>query len=548
MKKITPFILLLPVIFSCSNTAPKDAIIQIGKKFITKAQYEAFEKVNKMYPTDPGSYFPGFRSRTTQLVETELIYQTTSAKFRDSLKNSADWKLKERYYPAQMFLIDYLANTLGITSAEISSYYNAHKESFKVTVTKKDTTKIDSAKTDSTSNDSTYYRTLETVKNEIVDSLFVQKNPPDSAFNARFDSLADYNYRMDQYLMFVRQTLPNFFMKKIYAEVNGHPYPDSISEIFGDDKYITKADLDVILTWIPEARRKLYDTPERQRELVEWLLKWKLFSSYARDHHLLPADTLKNTMEYAWKLNVVYAYVNNVMAPQAEAAAKVDTAMVLYAMYDDNGYTPFKVTDNAFSSKLLSENRQMTLLNLERAIMDLRKGTTISMLQSDWTDIKNQKPDSLFKQAEEFRDSSKINEAKDIFLTLTKEFAFTPEGLNAFVELAKLQTEQQLYSQAISNYRKYLMYSDATEKRCNTFFMIGFIYDEYLDKPAHAEANYKWVLKNTPDCELADDAEFMMLHLNEPMSSVEELRDEAMRQGRKVDATDETAAAADTVK
>jgi hypothetical protein len=67
--------------------------------------------------------------------------------------------------------------------------------------------------------------------------------------------------------------------------------------------------------------------------------------------------------------------------------------------------------------------------------------------------------------------------------------------------------------------------------------MIGFIYDEYQNKSDLAEANYKWVLKNTPDCELSDDAEFMTLHLGEPMNSVEELRAEARRQGRKVDTT-----------
>ena len=68
-------------------------------------------------------------------------------------------------------------------------------------------------------------------------------------------------------------------------------------------------------------------------------------------------------------------------------------------------------------------------------------------------------------------------------------------------------------------------------------FMIGFIYDEYLDKPEIAEANYKWVLKNAPGCELADDAEFMMLHLGEQMASVDELQAEVKRQGKKVEAS-----------
>ena len=63
--------------------------------------------------------------------------------------------------------------------------------------------------------------------------------------------------------------------------------------------------------------------------------------------------------------------------------------------------------------------------------------------------------------------------------------------------------------------------------------MIGFVYSEYLSKPELAEANYKWILKNTPECELADDAEFMCLHLGEPMIGVDELQAEAKRQGRK---------------
>ena len=74
-------------------------------------------------------------------------------------------------------------------------------------------------------------------------------------------------------------------------------------------------------------------------------------------------------------------------------------------------------------------------------------------------------------------------------------------------------------------------------------FMIGFIYDEYLDRPEMAEVNYKWVLKNTPDCELSDDAEFMMLHLGEQMSSVDELQAEVKRQGKKVEASDADTAA-----
>lgn len=125
--------------------------------------------------------------------------------------------------------------------------------------------------------------------------------------------------------------------------------------------------------------------------------------------------------------------------------------------------------------------------------------------------------------------------AETNYRTLISTFPFTPEGMRAYPELAKILTEKQLYSEAIKNYRDYLILSNDKSKRCNTFFMIGFINDEYLNKSDLAQINYRWVLKNTPECELADDAEFMSLHLGESMSSVEELRAEALRQGKKVD-------------
>jgi hypothetical protein len=110
--------------------------------------------------------------------------------------------------------------------------------------------------------------------------------------------------------------------------------------------------------------------------------------------------------------------------------------------------------------------------------------------------------------------------------------------MKALTEMAKIQTEKGKYRDAINNYRDYILMGGDAERRCNTFFMIGFIYDEYLNKSENAEVHYKWILKNTPDCELADDAEFMCLHLDEPMTSVEELQAEARRQGRKIDDTE----------
>jgi outer membrane protein assembly factor BamD (BamD/ComL family) len=171
-------------------------------------------------------------------------------------------------------------------------------------------------------------------------------------------------------------------------------------------------------------------------------------------------------------------------------------------------------------------------------VYDKRRAVGVEFLQSDWKDERDEDPAALMATADSLRDTGNVNEAQNYYRKLSSEFAFTDQGRKAYQELAKIQTEKQTYREAITNYRRYLLFGREPDRLCNTFFMIGFIYDEYMDKPDLAEVNYTWVLKHTPDCELADDAEFMMLHLGEQMAGVDELQAEVKRQGKKVEDTE----------
>ncbi len=540
MKK---YLLILIVLSTSGMVCTKkksteEVVVRINKKIITKDRFNAFDRAARMYPTDPGAYFPVYRPTISHLIETEVLYsQQGVKKIRDSLEKTDDWKWKKRYYPAQIFLTDYIVENRCFPDEKIKAYYEAHKDSFKVTI-----------KGDSTKKDSSYYRPLEEVRGIILDSLFLKENPPDSAFLAKYDSLPEKAEIERQWLYHIRQTLSSFFMKKIYKEMTGKPYPDSVSEIFGEGKYITQADMNVIMSWIEESRRQFYDSPERKKELVEWLVKWKLFSEYAEKIGRNKLPIVKQVLEWSRKLNAVYCYVTTRLEPALRASINIDTSMMRYAYYDDYGYFPADKDSASFSNKIKSEIEELMRMKVDSVIITYRRKYDITFLQNDWKDSKNDKPSELLAKADVLRDSGKTSEAKDAYEAVTKDFMLFPEGQNALVELAKLQTEQQLYTQAINNYRKSLLLNPDRSKRCNTFFMIGFIYDEYLDRPLYAEENYKWVLKNTPDCELADDAEFMMCHLDEPMTSVEELRDEAQRQGRKIDAEENEVIVEDTVQ
>jgi tetratricopeptide (TPR) repeat protein len=217
----------------------------------------------------------------------------------------------------------------------------------------------------------------------------------------------------------------------------------------------------------------------------------------------------------------------------------IDTSMLMYAICDNNGYTPVEKGSRVITEWILSEHENLLRMKIDSILITYRKTIPVIFLQKDLADIRSDDPSSLLKKAHALRDAGKKKEAKEAYTNLSNGFRFSPEGRTALVELAKLQTGERLYSEAITSYRKYLLICPDKTKKCNAFFQIGSIYDVYLDQLLPAEENYKWVLKNTPACGLATDAEFMMLHLGEPTPSVEELHDEAMRQGQKVnDAND----------
>ena len=529
MKMYSHLFVVLPVILGfCAKQDSKDTLARIGNSVINKSQFESFNKAIRIYPSKQSDVFPANRTPVTFMVESEILSSKASSELKNSLSATADWQWKKRYYPAQLYLIENLAVNLGATDEQLKAYYKTHKDSFKVTLKAPDSLK----------KDSVYIKDFADVKEDVANKLFLQNNKPDSAFLKTLgDTLPAADLINQYWISFVRKNPPQFFMKKFYKEDFKKPFPDSLSEILGKGKPITQEDLNVILSWIPVERRDFYSSTEAKKELVEWLLKWKLFSAQAEKSGFTKQPDIKNTLEWAWKIEVATDYVNKVLLPKAQSKS-VDTLMVKYALSDDAGSANLNTDSARLHNKIEAIKTLKSTLIVDSLIYDIRNKVGVTFLQNDWRDDKSQDPVKLIAKADSLRDSAKAEEAEQAYNTLSYEFAFTPEGKRATIELAKILTERQSYSQAIANYRKYLLVGDDKSKFCNVSFMIGFIYDEYLDKPELAEINYKYVLKYLPGCELTDDAEFMMLHLGEPMSSIEELQSEALRQGRKVEPAD----------
>ena len=581
----------------CQKVDTKDMLVKINGETITRQNEEAFLEASHMFPSSMGEFFPGSHPDMTFLIDVEVLFdKAKSMTEADKEKSSDDWKWKKTYFPAQLYLKQILSQNLGFTEKEIEAYYKAHQASYKRIVKVGTDPKDTTVKKKIPQHDSTYYAPLAEVRSGIVDTLFLVKYPvpdsllrkpkdtskvdtamiksrwsadhpaPDSLLRkpkdgskvdtakvkARWsaghpmpDSLLrkvkdttkiDTAMVKSRWVYNIHRTTPDFFMKAFYKERFKTKFPDSMNVWYGEKKVVTPADMNVITSWIPQEQRGYYNNPSGTRELAQWLLKWKLFSEKARQQGFEDKDDIKAAMDWAWKLTVVSNYVNKDLIPNAKSTASVDTEMCIFSYWDEHG-NPSVRPDSTSLKNVINQYIQKAAFNkVEAGIYDLRKKTSITYLSKDWKDDEGQEnPAALIAKADSLRDTGNTQGAETNYRTLISAFPFTPEGMRAYPELAKILTEKQLYSEAIKNYRDYLILSNDKSKRCNTFFMIGFINDEYLNKSDLAQINYRWVLKNTPECELADDAEFMSLHLGESMSSVEELRAEALRQGKKVD-------------
>jgi hypothetical protein len=528
---------MLSLLCVCHHGAQqKDTIAYVGSTLITQQDFDAFNSVARYMPSQPEEFAMTGRSGISAMLEIQAIYKKARWNPKNiKLRHAPDWQWKERYFTSLQYAMDILQGNLGYTNEQLKAYYNAHKDQFKQPIQFDSTGKAKKGV-------AAVVKPFDEVKTMVVQKMFAANHKPDSAFMKRLDSVEakDTNLVQSRWVEYIRSNaFRDYFLKEFFKEKYGKPYPDSLKDLYGNGKILTSADMDVILSWVPAYQRdQIKGSPQRLMDFCGWLMKWKLFAEKAVSSGFAAQPSTQKILKWAWKAEIAQRYVTEKLVPQAKVGIHIDTAMALYSYWDENGNPGSKVDTAGLRSHIAKLTQQEVATNFEKIIYQIRKSVGIKFIQVGLKDEKTNNPVQLLKAADSLRDTGSTTEAENRYRMLVSDFAFTPEGKKAMVELAKVQTEQQSYSDAIKNYRRYLVIDADISKQCNTMFMIGFIYDEYLDKPDMAEINYKWVLKNAPDCELADDAEFMMLHLGEQMASVDELQAEVKRQGKKVEATE----------
>jgi hypothetical protein len=542
-RKVFAALLCVAALLVCQSGNVKEPIVKVGKTTLGGASLESFRKTIEVYPAPMPSYFPAQRQLQTIMAECEAIYRhagSKSAEISKKVAASPDWTWKRRYYEAVLFF-DLLPDNLGFTDKQLEEYYKKSIEEFRVTEKSAD------------GNDSSYIPPFDSIKTRVADRCFYNAHKPDSAYISRLSD-QDSAAVMNHWIYTVRLNPADFFMRLFFKERTGVEYTDSLEQIVDNDKAVTSADMDVITGWLPESRKNM-----RKKDLAEWLFKWLSFSERAEKLGLTATPQFKDMLHWVQRIEFTFEYLRSEVMPKLEPAGTLtalDSALAELMLYDNIGQAG-KANPEWVVSMLDEITKTRTAVAVDSAIYVIRKSVGVKYLQDERRDDKDADPVVLMAKADSLREAASdpdmdvddaikiMDEAGKLYQTLSTDFAFTAIGRKAIGEMAKTMIDKYnanpkqqgrfLLTQAISAYRKSQKLDTDPENLCNSYFLTGLAYDEYLKNNSLAEANYKWVLRNAPTCALASDAEFMIQHLGEPMTSIEEIQGQSMRQGRDVD-------------
>ena len=519
------------LLFCRCDEGESKKLVKVGSSVLRQSDMEAFSGVCRNYPVTPPEFALAERSPVTAFIECASIYK--KERFRPAhlkYRFSRDWRWKKRYLLAVNFMAEVLQQHLGYTEKELRKYYDGHRSEFL------SPTVHDSSGVICTTMVTIPYTA--DLKRQIAERLFVRDYRPDSAFLATVRlPPGDDNAISGRWIKYMRyEGYQEVFLERFYKEKYGTSCPVSFDALVGDGKILSRKDVDILLSWMSGRRREMLGSnPQSMNNVARLLSRWLLFSDRAKTSGYASQPKIKAMLKWLWRFELAQRTIRNSIGPAAKSEAFIDSSLAIYSYWDETG-APGPVVDTVKRNEYFGTLFDLQVKEHFNARLDkIRRDAKVTILARDWDDRKNSDPESLLHRADSLHDVGSAAEAQRVYRILANEFGFSVQGKKAFVALAKLQTDKKLYRDAIRWYRRALAADTDPALRCNCMFMTGFIYDEYLNRPDMAEINYKWVLRNTPDCEEADETEFMMLHLDEPESSPEELQAEAMRQGRPVE-------------
>ena len=509
--------LVLFIGFGCSKKSDPEGIDapfgKIGRKTYSISDLIAFNSMMYHHPVrEMEERFPGRRNTTTSFIETQVLYSEAQT-YKKQVMNGTEWKWKEIYIPGQIYQVGVIDKNMGSTDEEIYEYYKKYKNELLMEFGLGEGDEMDFSR----------------ARFSVIRKLFLSKFPPTQDFAAAYAGFSEGEIQ-NKWFEQMAGDRAAFFRDALYRKRFGSEFPreDPRTRLVGAGKLISETELNIVMSWVSQKQNV------SENLVVAKMVSWILFSEEARKSGFIKTEGYKKLKEQFDRFEIVRYYVNNVLADKIKSDFAFNHDFVRFAIIDS---TKIPYLSSVSQEDIKDVGDALMSVMYEAKIIEYihkrRANAKVTLLQKDYVDMFDKTPAQIKHEADSLAVNQNIERARRVYRDLTEWFLYSPEGIEAYLELAKLQTDSRAYADAVKSYRNFLLYGGSDSEWCKVFFMIGYVYAEYLNNYPLAAMNYRWILQNQPDCDLSADAEFMYLNLGEPMVDVEELRQQSIRQGRE---------------
>lgn len=492
----------------------EDTIVQVGQEHYTLDQYSTFSSMVYKHPVlHKEAFYPGKRKMTTQFSETMFLYPEAQS-YEHQFTTTKEWQWKETYLLGQWYQDKIIIENLGATEKELKKFYKRNRKLFPAA--------------DTLSKEEAFQQNREA----IITKRFLAHYPPTKEFKEEMGDVADSLIEM-QWLRKPKSMGALFFLPYSYEKAFGTPMPTDISELIGENKLITEEDLVIITGWLPKGKRGIMENPQQRIPILKFILSWKLFANAAQEAKIDKTPAFQSYKTAFKKYEAVKHYINIVLMGELDDSITIiDNDELMLAYQDTRGALQEEIDSSLLINLAHAIQTERTAIALNKIIAEKRSKSGITIIHHDFDDPLAMKSDQLAHLVDSLVKNNQIAEAKKINKTLMAYYAHTEEGKKAYANLARQFIDEEQYKRAIQTYRNAILYKIDEDRECKKQFMIAYIYGENLQNNSLAAANFQRVLQKCPEGDLADDAEFMYLHIGEPYLSITDLQEEFERQGR----------------
>jgi tetratricopeptide (TPR) repeat protein len=516
MRKITKFSIVFSILLllftSCSKKDVKEPFAKVGRKTYSMKEFKSFEQMKFYHPVlNKDELFPGKKSVPTLFVETAALLKEAK-KYKSQLISQLDWEWMSTYLPGQFYLRKVVQQNMGFTNDELKGYYDQHKAKILI-------------------EDSLSGTSFNGLKPTIIKHMFLSKFPPTDEYKSGYSAKSEENILTSWY-DYQKKNVTNLYRDIYYKEIYGLDFPEKQSELFGEGKLITQKEVEVVVSWLPESEQKKSLEGGDKNSIIGFMINWKIFSQIAEKKGYSKTGSFKAIKSHFLDYELVRYYINSVLPQTITAPKPTDKDNFIYSIWDKKGKSEVEVDSTLLNRKIEEVTAHLKKGAIDKLINSTRASAKVEFLQESFVDNLDMSAAEVASEADSMLQISRFEKSKRLYQKLTDSYIYTEIGKEAFKKLAEIYSDEKNYTKSVEAYRNYLLYSNNRSEWCSVYFMIAYTYGEQIKNLPLAASNYRWILEKNPDCDLADDAEFMYLHLGEPMVDVDDLRDETVRQGK----------------